>query len=805
MPTFSETRSPHANRIRLGRLLEKYNGRIFGGIRMSIDKSSGHPSRYKYYFVKLDDEPALIVTNPRYRPPGWMETLRSQQPAGWEDVIQKEEVRQQKQKNSAPPYIHPNEAGERTHKKRKNEETYPAYLTELSDFDRDSDAKPHQLQSEEPTANTDEKCQYGSTGGSISTQTPTDLENSAPPRTYPPSYSAPVSVEVFSLPAANLRSKLNSQVSGEKEVYVGAEFFNREGRRVPNQPPVLPYFHPPFLALDLETCAEPKIGPRGRISSTSDALNPRKAEIRLLTAGDSDGNIRQFDLRTAPALPPEILAALSSAELVIHNAAFELLFLHTKFGIMPEQIFCTLTASRLLEPQKSVPHSLGPVIERYLDVRLPKEQGASDWGAFVLTDEQLHYARDDVRYLLALRALLAAKLEKAKLMGVFQLESALLPIIARMELHGFQVDTSRLASMLTQEGKRSRDLEKEISLSFGDPKLNPASPEQLMAAFKKAGIQLENTEEKTLRAIADPRAVLILEYRGAAKLASAIEGLLGAQCNGRIYARFNPLGAVTGRFSSKGPNLQNIPRGPLRHCFISSSPERRLVIADYSQIELRVAALVANETVMIEAFKRKEDLHYKIAAVNLRKPIGEVTRAERGSVGKSTNFGFIYGQGDKGFRIYARTEYGLVIELEEAARFRNNFFETYPGLRAWHEECWRKAKDNIGEARTIYGRLLRAQQDSTWARFNLWTEYVVSGSCADLLKAAMVQIASILPSDCHLVATVHDELIYDVPGDLSEQYCGMIRLVMEESFVAMFGTTVPIVAEAKVCRNWGEK
>jgi DNA polymerase I len=464
-----------------------------------------------------------------------------------------------------------------------------------------------------------------------------------------------------------------------------------------------------------------------------------------------------------------------------------------------------LTASRLLDPEKSVPHSLGPVIERYLDLKLSKEHGASDWGAMVLTAEQLQYARDDVRYLLRLREMLLAKLEEAGLLDVFGLETPLLPVIARMELHGFQVDTPRLASMLALQEKQARDLEKEIRLWFGDLKLNPASPDQLVAAFKKAGIGLEDTEEKTLRAITDERAALILEYRGAAKLASSIEGLLEAQCEGRIYARFNPLGAVTGRFSSKSPNLQNITRGPLRSCFIPSSSERALIIADYSQIELRVAALVAGESVMVEAFKRREDLHYKIAAVNLRKPISEVTRAERGSVGKSTNFGFIYGQSAEGFMVYARTEYGLILELKEATRFRNNFFDTCPALRAWHKECHRKGKDNMAEARTIYGRLLRAQADTAWARFNLWTEYVVSGSCADLLKATMVRIAAILPSDVHLVATVHDELIYDAPFGEAEQYCGMIRLAMEEVFSEMFGKDVPIEVESKVCANWGEK
>jgi hypothetical protein len=114
------------------------------------------------------------------------------------------------------------------------------------------------------------------------------------------------------------------------------------------------------LALDLETCAEPKIGRKGRITATGDALDPFKGEIRLVTLAGPDGEISQFDLRRTPTLPPEILTVLVSEELVIHNAAFELRFLATKFGLWPQRVFCTLTASRLLEPLKSVPHALGP-------------------------------------------------------------------------------------------------------------------------------------------------------------------------------------------------------------------------------------------------------------------------------------------------------------------------------------------------------------------------------------------------------------------------------------------------------------
>ena len=524
-----------------------------------------------------------------------------------------------------------------------------------------------------------------------------------------------------------------------------------------------------------------------------------------MTLGDPDGTIRQFDLRETRALPPDVLASITSQPLIIHNAAFDLRFLASKFGLWPEQIFCTLTASRLLDPLKSVRNSLGPVLERYLDVKLPKEYGASDWGSMVLTADQLKYARDDVRYLHRLALMLESELAQDYLSHVFEMECALMPIITRMEMRGFAIDLELIRSMLPQEKERASSLDSKIRATFDTPTLNPNSPEQVQEAFKRAGIDLENTEEETLCAIDDPRAQMVLDYRGTEKLVDTLESLLENERAGRIYAQFNPLGAVSGRFSSKGPNLQQIPRGAVRAAFVASAPDRRLIVADYSQIELRVAALIAEESVMIDAFKSGTDLHALIAASSLRIAREQVTKAQR-NIGKTINFGFIYGRSAQGYRRGVRKDYGLVLTPAEAESYRTTFFSTYPAIAAWHVECHRKSRDRSNNReRTIFGRLLCAQRDADWARFNLFTNYAVSGSCADLLKMAMIKVASILPSDCHLVATVHDELIYDVPADMAAQYCGMVRLAMEEVFIEMFGTRVPVTAEAKVCTNWSEK
>src|SRR5262249_46588280 len=144
------------------------------------------------------------------------------------------------------------------------------------------------------------------------------------------------------------------------------------------------------------------------------------------------------------------------------------------------------------------------------------------------------------------------------------------------------------------------------------------------------------------------------------------------------------LGAESGRMSSSNPNLQNIPRGSeYRRCF-TAPPGRCLIKADYSQIELRIAAKVADERVMIAAYQSGQDLHRLTAARVLGKPDGEVTKADR-QIAKSLNFGLVYGMGWRGLKGYALTNYGVVLTDAQARGYRDGFFKAYPGLRAWHD------------------------------------------------------------------------------------------------------------------------
>ena len=552
------------------------------------------------------------------------------------------------------------------------------------------------------------------------------------------------------------------------------------------------------VAIDIETYSDdPK---------SKGALDPFKGKIRLVSIADASG-IQTFDLREKP-LSRELLETIRTSDLIIHNAEFELCFFGQHFGFIPKNVFCTLTAERLLTPSKKIKHDLQATLQRRLGITIDKEIDHKLWGDDVLTDRQLEYAKVDVEHEHTLRKVLAAEIEKAGLSKIFKLESDLLPVTAKMELHGFAVSPEKMQKIMDRENEICDNLERDIRAEFNLPELNVNSPPQLLEAFEKAGVKLKSTAKDSLIKVKNPIAIKLRAYNKSKKLAGMVKSLLADVKNGRLHSTFLPLGTIHGRFSSKDPNLQNIHRGPeLRGCFIPSKIENVLISADYSQIELRVAALITRDDVMLAALKRGEDLHAKIAAINLHCQESEVTGEQRTTVGKSSNFGFIYGQGAKGFQGYARTTWGAELSLDQATAYRFNYFDLYRGIKRWHNECWNKAKySDLVEARTIWGRRLYPAVESEWGRFNMHTEYVVSGSCADLIKLAMLRVSKAkLPLGAKMVATVHDELVFDVPAATAEESKRIIVEEMTAAFVEMFGTEVPVEVEAKVCANWGEK
>jgi DNA polymerase I-like protein with 3'-5' exonuclease and polymerase domains len=549
------------------------------------------------------------------------------------------------------------------------------------------------------------------------------------------------------------------------------------------------------VALDLET-----YGPR-----KGDGLNPWAGDIRLLSLCVPDQDPWLLDLRAIGYDLGELKSALETVEIIAHNAKFDLLWLRVKCGLRASKVFCTLVGARLLSAGTKPGNDLDKCLHRYLGVPAAADHSLSDWGSMFLGEDQLDYAARDVAHLHALADKLRGELEHDGLEAVARLEFDLVPVIVEMEAAGIAVDQARLREIETRAKDEAAEHAALLRNKLGDPKLNPGSPPQLREGLARCGIQVENTNEETLKAADDGDLIpIILAFRGAEKLAQQARSLFDrAKSDGRIHGRFDPTGTATGRFSSKDPNLQNVGRGELRSCFVPAEGHK-LIVADYSQIELRAAAAIAGETKMIEAYRNGVDLHRQTAAEVLRKRLDTVTKEDR-QISKSCNFGLLYGLSAKGLMRDAASSYGVHLELEKAEQIRRQFFRTYDRLRQWHGTSHNKAKAGVREVRTVLGRRrLIPDTASYWQRFTALINTPVQGSCADGMKRALVLLAGRLPTEARLLSTVHDEVIVEAPETMADEVCNLVKATMEEAMSAVF-PEVLIEVVARVCFNWSEK
>jgi len=323
--------------------------------------------------------------------------------------------------------------------------------------------------------------------------------------------------------------------------------------------------------------------------------------------------------------------------------------------------------------------------------------------------------------------------------------------------------------------------------------------------LNKKGLGLANTSERTLKQSGHSLASCILDYRSAKKQMEQAETILKAtETDGRIHARFEPTGTNTGRFSSKKPNLQNIGRGNLRTCFVPGD-SNRLVVADYSQVELRIAAAIAGEERMVQAYEQGCDLHRQTASIVLGKPVEDVSKEDR-QLAKAVNFGLLYGQSAKGLVGYAKKKYGVEMEYERAYEIRGKFFSAYTGLREWHKSARKMAAQGVQSVRTVLGRVRRLPKGEAaeWERFTALVNTPAQGGSADALKQAMVTLSGQLPPEAGIVSTVHDELIIEVPLKNAEAVKKLMEEVMIESAASLY-PTVPFEVEAHICKDWSEK
>jgi DNA polymerase I len=602
------------------------------------------------------------------------------------------------------------------------------------------------------------------------------------------------------------------------------------------------------LGLDIETAPRPeflptrwpikitKDGQRSKIQTTMDTsagLDPFRAEMRLLqVAAEIEGRTVALviDLRRVP-LGSASLASLWRCRLVGHNLSFDAkMLLANGIEIPDENVVDTILMSGLVlrgvadrRREGSRRPSLAEAVKEALGLELPKNSQLSPWWRERLSEEQIAYAALDAVIALRLAAALQPRIDKLPIgpdgKGLIdRLYRAVIPV-ARMELAGVTLNHDELAKQADAWDQELQVLSAEIvKLGIGNPsssvqiaswlcrqlqRLDDSNGTNWISTWPRTDSGALSTKAKHLRRIVNalPEAELLVRYSELAQLSSNFgEKLINriSSHTGRLHGSFLIAMAKSGRFSSSNPNLQNIPKSKAMRSVFIAAPGKTLVVADYSQLELRVMAEIAKDKVMTEAYRDGLDLHAVTAAGMLglepREFDGEnPTHREARQKAKAVNFGVIYGSGPGGLREFARDAYNLQMSTDEARRVIDGFLATYPGVARWQWDQENRSRQTMTVS-TAGGRIYRFawEPNGEHAR-NLALNLPVQGTAAEIAVDAMIRIDARLRAELgpkgKLVLQVHDEFVIEVDED--ENAVEFAKQVLKEEMVAAFQALLP--------------
>jgi DNA polymerase I len=475
-------------------------------------------------------------------------------------------------------------------------------------------------------------------------------------------------------------------------------------------------------------------------------------------------------------------------------------------------------------------HALTSLAQRYFDHAMVDDNVLTGSGKARITfdcvevEKAAEYGAERADITLRLWQVLKARLAAERVSSVYEtLERPLIPVLARMERRGISIDRQVLSRLSGEFAQRAGALEAEIQTLAGEP-LNPGSPKQLGdILFGKLGLP-GGTKTKTgqwstgarvLDELAEqghPLPRKILDWRQVSKLKSTYTDALPSYVNPqthRVHTSYALAATPTGRLSSSEPNLQNIPirteeGRKIRRAFIAVDGHK-LVSADYSQIELRLLAEIADIEPLEKAFREGLDIHAMTASEMFGVPVkgmpGEIRRRA-----KAINFGIIYGISAFGLANQ------LGIEREEAGAYIRKYFERFPGIRDYMEETKAFAKQN-GYVLTLFGRKCHypeiAHSNASIRAFNerAAINARLQGTAADIIRRAMVRMEPALEKaklSARMLLQVHDELVFEVPDAEVERTLPVVEKVMAHAPMPALSLSVPLAVEARAAHNWDE-
>jgi DNA polymerase I len=568
------------------------------------------------------------------------------------------------------------------------------------------------------------------------------------------------------------------------------------------------------------------------------ALTPSEAcYVPLIHRQGGDGG--SGGLFAGPIAPGQIeeSAALAAMKPLLEDPGVLKIGLDLKFDL---QIFAqrgievapfddTMLISYVLDAGRA-DHGLGPLAKRYLDHATIDYSELTGSGKSKLTfdcvaiDKAAEYAAERADVTLRLWQVLKPRLVAEHITTVYEtLERPLVPVLARMERRGISIDRQVLSRLSGEFAQRAGSLEAEIQELAGEP-LNPGSPKQLgdilfgklqLPGGTKTKTGQWATGARVLDDLAEqghPLPRKILDWRQVTKLKStytdALPGYVNPQTH-RVHTSYALAATPTGRLSSSEPNLQNIPvrteeGRKIRRAFVAA-PGYKLASADYSQIELRLLAAIADIEALKKAFREGLDIHAMTASEMFGVPVkdmpGEVRRRA-----KAINFGIIYGI----------SAFGLANQLgiarEEAGAYIKKYFERFPGIRDYMEETKAFCKKN-GYVLTLFGRKCHypdiVNSNASIRAFNerAAINARLQGTAADIIRRAMVRMETALTKEklsAQMLLQVHDELVFELPDEEVAKTLPVVKKVMEQAPLPALDLSVPLSVDARAADNWDE-
>jgi len=539
--------------------------------------------------------------------------------------------------------------------------------------------------------------------------------------------------------------------------------------------------------------------------------------------------IKQIDVNKALSILKPVLEDPSIIK-IGQNIKYDMTILKNAGNINIYPIHDTMLMSFVLDAGKHIGHGMDALAKAHLNISTisyseitgkGKEQVTFD---HVSLDKALVYAAQDADITLRLYLNFNKRLIKEKMVTLYEsIERPLPSVISNMERNGVGIDPSYLKGLSAAFFKKMIPIQEKIFV-LAEEDFNIASPKQLgeilynklgLKGGKKGKSGLYSTSAEVLEKLGqDGNEIckLVISWRGLQKLKSTYSDALVEQINpstNRVHTHFQMTGAMTGRFSSSNPNLQNIPiksadGRAIRKAFIAQKG-KKLIAFDYSQIELRLLAEVAKIDPLIEAFKNGIDIH-KLTASQVFGIKPEDVTGEMRRNAKAINFGIIYGQ----------SAFGLAKQLNisrtEAKEYIDSYFFQYPGIKKYMENTQDFARRN-GYVETVFGRrcyVPSINDKNPMRRAGAERQAInapLQGAAADIIKRSMKNIPEILNDhkiDAKLILQVHDELIFECAEIEADRLIPIIKSIMVNAPNPSFKMIVPLEVEAGIGNNWDE-